>query len=311
MVFDLPSRDDFFQMGNSLLHSAWGSLVSLIKEYEECREFSSDGEFESKYLEHSKPVLMSAFTLVQQAVEFFLKGGVAEVSSYILIANDARNWPKMADKSDISFLEFRTTDAQDLIKIHNTFADKRLDEGFTTWFNQMRVIRNKIIHSVNPKNSIKPSELAIVILTAHEYFFGEQAWLNSRFEYHSKLPSNDLKMNREKELEAYKLFEVHEELSLVINSLKPSFVKRFFGFDPKSKAIECNVCEAKFIQIDFYENEHWKSHNINTLVCAPYDNLVYTCFVCGYSLELLNASCIECQEIKLNKEDKCCIWCEK
>jgi len=310
MVFDVPSSDDFFQMGNSLIHSAWDSLVQLQKEYEEHLEFSSDSEFELKYLEHSKPVLMSAFTLVQQAVEFFLKGRIADVSPYILIANDGRSWPKKADKTDISFMDFRTIDAQDLIKIHNTFREERLDDGFTTWFNQMRNIRNKIIHSVNAKNSIQPPELANAILTAHEYFFGCQGWIDSRFEYHSKLPSNDLQLLDKEELEGYRYFEVHEELSLVINALPPSHVKRFFGFNPKSKSFECNYCEAKFNQIYFYEAERWKLHNIDTLIKSSDNNFTYNCFVCGHSLEILNASCVDCREIKINKENGKCIWCD-
>lgn len=154
MVLDIPSKDDFHQMGESLIQSAWESLVSLLKEYEEYAGYDENGDFKSKYFEYSKPTLMSAFTLVQQAVEFFLKGNIAGVSPYILIANDGKNWPKQADKSDISFLKFRTLDAQDLIKVHNTFCTHRLEPTFTTWFNQMRVVRNKIMHSVNGKNAI-------------------------------------------------------------------------------------------------------------------------------------------------------------
>lgn len=308
MISDVPNPEDFFKMGNSLLHSSWVSLVALLKEYEENLSFSSDDSFEQKYFEHSKPILMSAFTLVQQTVEFFLKGKIAEVSPYILIANDGRNWPKGADKNDISFQDFRTIDAQDLIKIHNTFSSNRLDNEFITWFNQMRVIRNKIIHSVSIKTSIKPEELAIAILTAHEYFFGEKNWINSLFDYHVKLPSNDLDIVSEEELEGYRYFEVHEELSLVIKSLPPRFVKQFFGFDPKAKSIVCNICESKFEKIYSYEDEHWKKHNIKTLIQQS-KKLNYFCFVCNNKLEVLNASCIDCQEMKLDKNTGKCIWC--
>ncbi|WP_050922263.1 hypothetical protein [Vibrio harveyi] len=311
MVIDIPSKKDFHEMGESLIQSAWESLVHLLKEYDEYAGFDEGGDFEFRYFKYSKPKIMSAFTLVQQAVEFFLKGNIAGVSPYILIANDGKNWPKKADKSDISFLEFRTLDAQDLIKIHNTFCSDRLDESFTTWFNQMRSVRNQVMHSVNEKSTISPLDLAKEILTAHEYFFGKQQWIKARFDYHAKQPSNDLNIVGELESEGYRYFEIHEELSIVISSLKPSLVKQFFGFNPKSRSIECYFCEDWFRKIYFYEDAHWKRHNIDTMIQSSADKSHYECFVCGTSLDVLVASCVECRQVKLDKNTSRCVWCEE
>ncbi|EAS40752.1 hypothetical protein C9J48_10945 [Photobacterium profundum] len=311
MVFDIPSKDDFFAMGDSLLNSAWDNLVALLKDYDEHLDLVCEADFKEQYFQHSKPKLMSSFTLVQQAVEFYLKGRIAEISPYILIANDGRNWPKNASRSDISFLEFRTIDAQDLVKIHNTFASQKLDDGFNTWFNQMRNERNKIIHSVSSKNQIEPSKLAEVILTAHGYFFGSTNWVESRFNYHIKSPSNSLDFISDNEKEGYRYFEVHEEISIVVNALAPSLVRKFFGFNKKSKAMECNFCEEKFEKIEFYDHGRWRQHLVDTLIQSSESKTKFTCFICNNTLEVFEASCIECRETKINVENGQCVWCRE
>lgn len=310
MVLDIPSKDDFFNMGDSLLNSAWDNLITLLKDYSEYISVGCEDEFEEAFFLHAKPKLMSSFTLVQQAVEFYLKGKIAEVSPYILISNDSRNWPKNADKSDISFSEFRTIDAQDLVKIHNTFSENRLDEPFKVWFNEMRNIRNKIMHSVSSKDFIEPTHLAEAILTAHAHFWGAHQWVRSRFVYHLNSPSNRISFMTESEKEGYRYFEIHEEISIAVKALKPSLVKKLFGFNKKSKAMECNFCEEHFENIEFYDHGRWRTHLIDTLVQSELSNTSYTCFICENTLNVLDAHCVECRDTKINVEDGLCVWCK-
>ncbi|MBL0571680.1 hypothetical protein [Aeromonas hydrophila] len=310
MVLDIPSKDDFFNMGDSLLNSAWDNLIALLKDYSEYKSVSCEDGFEKAFFLHAKPTLMSSFTLVQQAVEFYLKGKIAEVSPYILISNDSRNWPKAADKSDIDFSEFRTIDAQDLVKIHNTFSETKLDEQFKVWFNEMRNIRNKIMHSVSSQDFIKPTHLAESILTAHSNFFGENQWIRSRFIYHLNSPSNRIEFMTEYEKEGYRYFEIHEEISIAVKALKPSSVEKFFGFNKKAKAMECNFCEEHFENIAFYDHGRWRTHLIDTLVQSDINKHSYTCIICKNTLNVFDAQCVECRNTKINVESGLCVWCK-
>ncbi|EOY4517240.1 hypothetical protein ACP51X_004379 [Vibrio vulnificus] len=309
MVIDIPTGEEFINMSNSLLQSSWGTLVSLLETLEVNREYSVDGQFSHRFVDHSKPELMSAFTLVQQAIEFFLKGRIAEISPFILIANDNRNWPKRASQEDISFQEFRTIDAQDLIKVHNTFAETRLDDSFNQWFNQMRNVRNKIIHSISSE-SIKPNDLANAILMAHEYIFGPHQWIASRLNYQTKLPQNDLNAVGKDEIKGFLHHDIHKELSLVIKSLTPGQVKHFFGFDKKAKAMECPKCESIFWQTGFYDPEHWNALHINTFIRSEEnESYRYNCFVCQYSTYVYKASCTDCRQVTLVTDSSECLNC--
>ncbi|MDX7829174.1 hypothetical protein SJR89_19095 [Aeromonas caviae] len=310
MVIDIPSKDDFFNMGDSLLNSAWDNLIALLKDYSEYEFVGCEDGFEKVFFLHAKPKLMSSFTLVQQAVEFYLKGKIAEVSPYILISNDSRNWPKAADKSDIDFSEFRTIDAQDLVKIHNTFSETKLNEPFKEWFNEMRNIRNKIMHSVSSQDFIRPTNLAEAILTAHSHFFGAKQWIRSRFIYHLNSPSNRIEFMTEHEKEGYRYFEIHEEISIAVKALKPSAVEKFFGFNKKAKAMECNFCEEHFENIKFYDHGRWRTHLIDTLIQSDINKHSYACIICENTLDVFDAQCVECRNTKINVESGLCVWCK-
>lgn len=307
MVFDLPTKDDFYTMGNSLLHSAWSHLIRIIQGYTEYLEIVQDENLRTKYIQHHQPELMSSFILVQQAVEFFLKGKIAAISPYLLIANEGRNWPKSAHKADISFLEFRTIDAQDLVVIHNTFSHEKLDDSFNVWFNEMR---NKFVHSVSSKNQIEPRDLAITILRAHEYIFGPMKWIASLFNYDVKSFSNRYDFISEEEKEGYRYFYVNKEISLVIGELSPASAKKYFGYNKKQKSMECNFCESKFRNIGFYDHGRWRDNLVDTLLQSSNSKTSFTCFICNNTLEVFNASCIDCRETKLNVADGQCVWCD-
>lgn len=68
------------------------------------------------------PSLSSSLSLVQQAIEFFLKGAIVDTSPYLLIVDEPRNWPAGCSMQDIPFANFRTLDAQDLPRVHDTVA---------------------------------------------------------------------------------------------------------------------------------------------------------------------------------------------
>lgn len=96
-----------------------------------------------------------------------MKSRIAEVSPYLLIGRDPKDWPKGVGVRAVPFSEFRTIDAADLLKVHNTFCQPSLDEGFRVFWEGVRRERNRITHSVTPR-SFDPKSLVTTLLTAAE-----------------------------------------------------------------------------------------------------------------------------------------------
>jgi hypothetical protein len=104
-----------------------------------------DGSAQRDYHAASQRSLANALAIIQQAQELGLKSRIAAVSPYLLIAGDPRGWPKNS-AGDLSFSEFRTIDASDLIRVHNTVCSTGVDDRFVQVFEDTRRRRNLIVH---------------------------------------------------------------------------------------------------------------------------------------------------------------------
>lgn len=86
MILDIPSSDDFRLAADDLLNLAWDNATTLLLDRIETAELmeslTEDGEGTSnivregddEYWRAAMPSLSSSLSLVQQAIEFFLKG---------------------------------------------------------------------------------------------------------------------------------------------------------------------------------------------------------------------------------------------
>src|SRR5580704_12481937 len=146
MILEIPSGDEYERSSVSLLNLSWNTAATLTRNLEavNLREWDDDARTQAQYWERVQVDLGNAYTLVEQAQEFGLKGLIAEVSPYLLIRADVRDWPRQCDRRNVDFSEFYTVDANDLIKLHDTVAPSRLDPAFVRLFNEVRRKRNAI-----------------------------------------------------------------------------------------------------------------------------------------------------------------------
>ncbi len=264
MLIEIPSELEFSTTAENLINSAWNSLVKLISEYEVLEDLGSSNKTLNQYWVYAKPELTTALAMVQNAVEFYLKGEILSISPYLLISLDPRNLPKSSSNCDLSFSSFRMLDAQDLIKVHNAFANTRLSEEFQTWFQEMRSLRNKIMHTVDRAISVTPNDLARSILMCHKFLVGDHLWIAARYSYLDRSPEYGIRVEGGPPNHTYIILALHREISKIIKELTPSESKKYFNYDKKAHSTPCPTCHKIFEQNEYFDSK-WTDEFINTL----------------------------------------------
>jgi hypothetical protein len=313
VILDFPTKHDFFNAANDYLNSSWESVIELLTEFEELRGVFEDSEHENeskRYWSSAKQTLISATALVQQAAEFYIKGRISDISPYLLISGSPQSWPKGCSKKDIEFSSFRTLDAQDLLKVHDTVCDERFTDKFIQWFDDLRVIRNKIMHTVDKSLNVAPEEVIDLILFAHHYFSGSKYWFESRREYLEKTPVNSMKSIQEDDnCECYILQSLLIDFRIATEVLKPAQIKLYLNFDKKLKSIHCPNCSHSISRMDFWDHEF--IHDCGKTYQKSNGSDIYTCKICNHEGSILNKQCSEynCEGDMLDSKLGICFSC--
>lgn len=313
MILDFPTKIDFFGAANDYLNSSWGSVIELLSEFEEMRSVVEDSDHEEeseRYWSSAKQTLISATALVQQAVEFYIKGKIADVSPYLLISGNPQSWPRGCAKKDVEFSSFRTLDAQDLLKVHDTVCEQRFSEKFIQWYDDLRIIRNKVMHTVDKSLSVKPEEVIEFILFAHKYFSESETWFESRRLYLEKTPVNSMKtIQDDDDSECYILQSLLIEFRITSDILTPSKIKLYLGFDKKSRSIHCPSCFKIVSRMSFWDHEF--IHDCGKTYQEIDKSEVFKCYLCNYQGNVVKTKCEEegCESEFLDGGTGICFEC--
>lgn len=239
MITEIPSAADFHAAGVNQLYLAWQISMHAVEEHEQLDalpdEETDRQNAATEYWIKSQPALANAFGLIQQAMEMALKGRIAAVSPYLLIGRDPKDWPRGVDTDAVPFSEFRTLDAADLMKVHNTFSATPLDDKFRVFWEGIRRDRNKIMHSISAR-SFDPATLVRSILIAAETLFDDRRWPERLFE-----------MEQDGKYAAYGITDgssnvVMRQVDIAIRHLTPAERKQFFGYQSDRRAYVCPDC---------------------------------------------------------------------
>jgi len=236
-MIDIPTANDFFISGKELFDFSWEIVAKLLGDIDDAEYYGENSEEVSdSYWAAAKRRLTTALSITQQGVELILKGKIAEISPYLLIVDPPSKWPSPYDGKAVSFLDFRTVDAQDLIRVIDTFADEPMPSDFVEQFHQLREKRNRIMHSVDKKLVVNVTEVVESLLFMHKSLFPEENWASVRLRFLDVSPESELGANE------YSRNIVCREISLVIELLKPSKVKTYLGIDKKQRRYICPAC---------------------------------------------------------------------
>ncbi len=211
MIIDVPTGDDFKSAGIDFLNLAWDTLISLSTKLKDAEYFynvyySDENEevidqlSSEQYWKQAQRPLSTALSLIQQGTEFLLKGHIATVSPYLLILGDPSNYPSKSHERNIRFSEFKTIDAQDLVKVYNTVSTGRLPDNFRQRFEDLRSKRNIIMHTVDPELYIKTKNLFVEILEICHYLIEPNSWIKIRGQFIQNEPESVLYSPETREL---------------------------------------------------------------------------------------------------------------
>ncbi len=283
MIIDIPTPADFHAAGLKQVHLAWQIAMQSVRDYAEATYDKLADETQedatAEFWQRSQPLLANSYSLIQQGMELALKGRIATITPYLLIG-DPKDWPNSVAHGTASFGDFRTIDATDLVKVHNSVLARPLDDEFKAFFDQVRRDRNRIMHSAAP-GTFTPRLVVRTILTAVDVLFNDIPWPRRlvQMEYEGKFASLGFADDAQNNV----LFEIDS----AIRQLTPGEAKRFFGFDKKRRAYLCPHC--------YYEaNRDWQDDwplLAQFKTKTPGATALY-CFVCEQTTEVERTACL-------------------
>lgn len=237
MIEHIPSKDEFTNSGIDLFNNAWEICLNLLRDLSEADQFDIDtSEIEEEYWSSAKRRLSAAYTMVLQGVEFLIKGKITEISPYILISNSPKDWPSKCDKQNRSFADFKTIDAQDLIKVANTVCDSRYSDDFSVRIDELRKTRNSIIHTVDRRVNVTISQVIEEILWICENDTTKIDWFSVRNKYLEEDPI--AKLHSTDHVDSVHVWE----FCLVADLLGKAKSETYLGIPNKQRRYICPVC---------------------------------------------------------------------
>lgn len=299
MILDMPTSDDFRNHGIDYLNLGWGHVLEIIKSIRGANKIHDPDEIEAMEIGFwgaAERELGTALSLIQQGAEFLLKSEICRVSPWLLLTRNPAEWPRGCSTNDTKFAAFRTIDAQDLIKVHDTFCARRLPQEFRDSFDHLRQRRNCVIHTVDPTMKLTAEELIENVLIISEHMLGKQIWLRQRLEYLERDRHTAVAMFGDME---YRLIK---EFLHLVDLLKPATLTRHFNFNKKKRTYRCPDCGC----IDSRNN--WKTAQ---LASNKSDSTILYCFICGQKFDVIRRACThsDCKGNVFGTDYQDCLTC--
>lgn len=300
MITNLPTSIDFYQSGNELLNFAWDATSDLLTEFDQADYYGFDkNEVSDKYWAAARRTLTTSLTIVQQGIELILKGKICEISPYLLLSDPPSRWPSPYEGSSIDFSQFRTVDAQDLIRIYDTFSTTRLSEEFSERFHSLREKRNAIMHTVGAGVSVQVTEVIEAILYMHKALFPSENWATTRREFLMNSPDSELGSGD------YATNRVCWEFSIVRELLETAQILYFMGVNKRQRSYLCPAC--------LNDANTDAGFEFKLAVLRPKSStatLVY-CPVCDAEHKVIREDCAEegCPGNVIAEDGGCCLTC--
>lgn len=261
MISGVPTSKVLYDTAYGWLNLAWSIATRASEEFQDIndallwvaeeRGVEEAERIEEKHWNAKRLALNNAVSLLQQSLEIFLKAKIAEISPFLLISGDPKNWPKTDDNKEVDFSRFRTLDAVQLIPALNILSIEPIDKSFEDFFNDLRTARNRIIHLNAQAIKTEVKVLLADILRAQKNMLPAKCWMSFRKEYlvtTEEFLDKDFLFNGD-DLTREALIT---EFRTAIFELEDESLLKFFDYDSRKEAFFCPVCidGLEFIEDD-------------------------------------------------------------
>lgn len=299
MIFEIPTEEDFNNSGLGFVNLALDQIFELYSDLS-ISDIDNWGENEDIeiYWNAAKTKLSNSLALVQQGIEFILKGRIASISPFLLIANEPKDWPSKWEKEDISFAEFKTLDAHDLIKTINIFHSNKLSKEIICKIDKLRRRRNAIMHAVSNSVKIDAKEIAIVSLEIINELIEPFGWISIRRKYLEESPASTVFSCDDVEL--LLLTQTH----ILIDLLSTSEAEKYLGYNKRQRKYICPICKGV---------DECDTLDTNTGLLKPNtpDSTSVYCFICEQEFEVRRVDCPYCSGNVIEIDENMCLTCGK
>lgn len=276
------------------LNMAWNAVFDVLLEFQELEDWYEGIEKTeiNEYWKAAQKNLSIAHALAQQGAEMALKSKIASISPYLLINSPSSGWPKLSDKHDTAFADFRTVDSQDLVRICNTVLTNHLSEQFVSSFEGFRKQRNALFHTVDKRLGFPEKEIVSYILLIADLIRPKQ-WPLLRASYLEETPISkttgpDYVMN-----------QVCLEMEQMIKLVDRKLLQDLFGFNKKQRRYICPHC---YWSLNRDSDPPYPRTAQLTPNNSQSSNLY--CFVCGKNISVARKKCTveDCNGNVINAE---------
>ncbi len=301
MITNVPTHKDFEQHGIMFLNLAWESVFDLLMDFSQAKEWNEilEDDQSDSYWEAARKPLSIAHALAQQGAELILKSKIAAQSPFLLVCAPPGEWPSGCDNDDIAFAEFRTLDAQDLVRAYNTVAATRLPDSFVDRFGKFRRQRNALFHTVDDRLKFSVKEIVGYILEIAQ-LAAPGKWPALRQAHLEDQPVSQVGA----EIVAYRMLR---EMEHMIDLMGRAHLIGWFGFNKNQRRYVCPRC--LWDSDRGHETRHPRTAQLKPNT-AKSKNLF--CFVCSNDIPVIRKDCIKaaCKGNVINtQDDQECLTC--
>lgn len=279
MIRNIPTAEELRSSAIELLVMAWEAAVATfaLLENSEIEKWDTDGSALADYHAAQQPALRHAHVWVHQAQELGLKANIAAISPYILLAGDPRSWPRPGPNGELEFNDFRTIDASDLIRVHDTVCEQALPPDFVRKFDEARRSRNKIVHLGGRGVAADATGIFVGVLETVEVLFPQHRW--ARYLMDAAL-NDPVAIAHGQGTEAGLL----GSFAIVAEVLPPAMLRRHFGYDKRRRSYICLNCST--------DEKDWKDPSRFAQLTARDSHQLF-CPVCAVVYDVLRENCAE------------------
>lgn len=301
MITEIPLAQDFEKLGVECICKSLHMLFDISKEISRAADDVSDEHFPNDMWDYNHITMRTSLIILYQGVEYLMKSKVAEKSALLLIENKRTNWPSLDNISNKTFNELQTISGENLLPVFCAVLEASFDsKKFITNFQELRSIRNKMVHSISNSN-LNKNYIIESILQFFDFFYGNLKWKNYLQEMFYKSPLFSV---YDEDLEVASFYEV---LNFIEKTIGKGKLNNYFSMDIKSRRYHCPSCSYAFYKHgDFDSVSKWAFLNPNDPNSTKLE-----CVVCNKIHNIVRRDCSEdscrgnviCEEF--NSDNKC------